>query len=68
MTLLAQKFCRCIKKVSKTLKVKKSDREGVAIAICTKTMLQDRRKKTLKRIRCKRKAVLETQPLLSAQH
>ena len=63
---LAQKFCRCIKKVSKTLKVKKASREGVAIAICTKTILQMGRKRTLKRIRCKKNPVLETQPLLSA--
>jgi hypothetical protein len=61
---LAEKFCRCIKKVGRTLKVKKNAREGVAIAICTKTMLQTARKRTLKKVKCGKKPVLQTQALL----
>lgn len=64
---LAQKFCRCVKGVSKTLKVKKAQREGVAIAICTKTMLQDKRRRTLRKVKCGTKPALETQALI-AQH
>ena len=62
---LAEKFCRCIKKVGRTLKVKKVAREGVAIAICTKTMLQVARKRTLKRVSCGKKPVLQTQALFT---
>ena len=58
---LAEKFCRCIKNVGRTLKVKKAAREGVAIAICTKTMLQVARKRTLKKFKCGKKPVLQTQ-------
>jgi len=48
----AQKFCRCIKSVRKTVKVRKgSTAEGAAIAICTKSILQ-RKGKTLKRVVC----------------
>jgi hypothetical protein len=62
---LAQKFCRCVKGVSKTLKVKKAQREGVAIAICTKTILQDKRRRTLRKVKCGKTPALETQALLS---
>jgi hypothetical protein len=62
---LAQKFCRCVKGVSKTLKVKKAQREGVAIAICTKTLLQDKRQRTLRKVKCGKTPALETQALLS---
>uniref|UniRef100_A0A6C0K8T4 Uncharacterized protein n=1 Tax=viral metagenome TaxID=1070528 RepID=A0A6C0K8T4_9ZZZZ len=48
----AKKFCRCIKSVKKTVKVRRgSTTEGAAIAICTKSMLQ-RKGRTLKRIKC----------------
>lgn len=62
---LAEKFCRCIKGVSKTLKVKKTQREGAAIAICTKTMLQDKRRRTMRKIKCGKKPALQTQALLT---
>ena len=51
----ANKFCRCIKKVAKTVKVRKgSTKEGAAIAICTKSILQTKGR-TLKRFTCKNK-------------
>ena len=49
-------FCRCVKKVKKTLKA-----EGRAIAVCTKSVLQTKGR-TLRKVRC-RDRVLETQPL-----
>jgi ribosomal protein S18 acetylase RimI-like enzyme len=49
-------FCRCVKKVKKTLKA-----EGRAIAICTKSVLQTRGR-TLRKVRC-RDHLLETQPM-----
>lgn len=49
------KFCRCIKAVRKTVKVRKgSQKEGAAIAICTKSVLQTKGK-TLRKISCKAK-------------
>ena len=65
---LAQKFCRCIKGVSKTLKVKKAQREGVAIAICTKTMLQVKRKRTLRKFKCGRQPFLALRELRAARY
>jgi hypothetical protein len=61
----ASKFCRCIKSVQKSVKLRsgrgKAAKEGAAIAICTKSILQSRGR-TLKRIRCRGKPMLETQP------
>ena len=67
---LAADFCRCIKKVRKTIKlrsgVKKTARRGAdakeaaAIGVCVKAVLQTRGK-TLKRFRCGKKAMLKTQ-------
>ena len=52
----AAKFCRCIKSVRKTVKLRsgrgKAAKEGAAIAICTKSILQSRGR-TLKRVRCR---------------
>jgi len=58
----ADKFCRCIKAVRKTLKrVRKgSTRESAAIAICTKSILQVRGR-TLKKFRCRKNKFLKTQ-------
>jgi len=64
---LAEKFCRCIRKVGKTLKVKKAQREGIAIAICTKSMLQEKRRRTLRKIKCGKKPKLNTQALLTGR-
>lgn len=63
---LAQKFCRCIKSVGRTLKVRKN-KEPIAIAICTKSMLQTARKRTLKKFKCGKKPELKTQHLIG-QH
>ena len=65
-------FCRCVKKVKKTLKARpgsisesgkkeRSAAEGRAIAICTKSVLQTKGR-TLRKVRCRDK-VLETQPM-----
>ena len=51
---LTNKFCRCIKGVRRKTK------EGIAIAICTKSVLQTRGK-TLKKFKC-RDNKLFTQP------
>jgi hypothetical protein len=58
-------FCRCIKSVRKTVKLRKGQkglkaRESAAIAICTKSVLQSRGR-TLKRFACKKKPFLLTQ-------
>ena len=63
---LASDFCRCIKKVRKTIKlrpgVKKtaSAVEAAAIGVCVKAVLQTKGK-TLKRFRCGKKMSLTTQ-------
>lgn len=55
---LAQEFCRCIKRVRKTVKVRPgqpktaAQREAAAIAICVQSVLQTRGK-TLKRFSCR---------------
>jgi hypothetical protein len=48
------KFCRCVKAVRKTVKVRKGSQEGAAIAICTKSVLQTKGK-TLRKFSCKTK-------------
>ena len=66
---LAADFCRCIKKVRKTIKLRpgvkntSAAREAAAIGVCVKSVLQTR-KKTLKRFRCGKKMMLTTQKLL----
>ena len=56
-TSLAKLFCRCIKKVRRTIKVRKGTKsttqakESAAIAICTRSVLGSRGK-TLKRFSC----------------
>lgn len=58
-----EKFCRCIKAVSKTLKRRpgqKGSNEGPAIAICVKSVIQ-KRGRTLKKFKCRAKAFLTTQ-------
>lgn len=63
---LAADFCRCIKRVRKTIKVrpgvKKTSgaKEAAAIAVCVKSVLQTKGK-TLKRFRCGTKTMLTTQ-------
>lgn len=63
---LAADFCRCIKKVRKTIKlrrgVKKTSaaKEAAAIGVCVKAVLQTKGK-TLKRFRCGKKMTLKTQ-------
>ena len=57
---IAQRFCKCIKKVRHTRKDKK---ESSAIAICVKSVIQSKGK-TLRKFRCKSKPMLETQNFL----
>lgn len=63
---LANDFCRCIKKVRKTVKLRnnrnksRKAKEKAAIGICVTSVLQTRGK-TLKRFRCGKKPYLLTQ-------
>jgi hypothetical protein len=64
----ADRFCRCIKSVSKTLKLRKGSgreaREKAAIAICVKSVLQSKGR-TLKKFSCRKGSKLITQrPLI----
>jgi hypothetical protein len=59
----ATSFCSCIKKVRKSLKnVHRKDKEGRAIAICVKSVLQTRGR-TLKKFKCRNGAMLKTQKM-----
>lgn len=58
------KFCRCIKKVKKTLKGSRKAKEGRAIGICVSSVLQKKRGVTLKKFKCRTKPMLITQPKL----
>lgn len=69
---LAQSFCHCIKRVRKTVKLRKQDKshknkrnekENAAIGICVKSVLHSRGK-SLKRFTCKKKTYLLTQKML----
>jgi hypothetical protein len=63
---LGREFCRCIKKVRKTVKVRQGQnkslkgKEKAAIGICVKSVIQSRGK-TLKRFKCTPKPYLLTQ-------
>jgi hypothetical protein len=63
---LAKEFCRCIKKVRKTVKVRPGQnktikgKEKAAIGICVKSVIQTRGK-TLKKFKCTPKPYLKTQ-------
>lgn len=65
---LSNEFCRCIKKVRKTVKVRPGQnkslkgREKAAIGICVKSVIQTRGK-TLKKFKCTPKPHLITQKL-----
>jgi hypothetical protein len=53
-TSLSKRFCKCIKKVKRTVRVRPGlspNKESAAIAICTKSMLYPRGR-TIKRVRC----------------
>lgn len=60
----ADRFCRCIKSVKKTLKLRggrgKEARERAAIAICVKSVLQSKGR-TLKKFSCRKGPKLITQ-------
>jgi hypothetical protein len=48
----ANTFCKCIKKVRKTIKPIKGNKESAAIAICVKSVLQTKGK-TLRKFKCR---------------
>ena len=63
----SDRFCRCIKAVRNTVKLRagmrgKDAREKAAIAICVKSVLQGRGR-TLKKFSCRKGAKLQTQKL-----
>ena len=59
---IGKRFCRCIKKVRKTIKARdKSTKEQGAIAVCVKSVLQTK-KKTLFKFSCKNGPKVKTQP------
>lgn len=63
---LGHKFCRCIKHVRKSVRLRKGlpkNKESAAIAICTKSLLHPCGL-TLKRVRCKPRPSLKTQKRL----
>ena len=57
---IGKRFCRCIKKVRRTVKARVNsgdlmkDKEKAAIAICVKSVLHSKGK-TIKRFTCRRK-------------
>jgi hypothetical protein len=63
---LGKELCRCIKKVRKTVKLRRGQNKSVkskekaAIGICVKSVIQTRGK-TLKRFKCRPKPYLLTQ-------
>jgi len=63
---LTKNFCHCVKKVRKTIKLRrgsprtKQEKESVAIAVCTKSVLQTRGL-TMRKVRCGSSARLLTQ-------
>lgn len=60
---VAKRFCKCIKKVKKTVKrLPGRSAESSAIAVCVKSVIQSRGK-TLRKFKCGRKPRLQTQPL-----
>jgi len=66
----ADRFCRCINAVKRTLKLRSGSgrgergniREKAAIAICVKSVLQNRGR-TLKKFSCRKGAKLQTQAM-----
>lgn len=63
---LADKLCRCIKNVRKTVKVRaKSSKESAAIGICVRSVLQTRGK-TLRRFSCGKTPKLNTKKLINS--
>lgn len=64
----AAKFCSCIKKVRKTIRLRpgqaktKKAKESAAIGTCVKAVLQTRGR-TLKKFTCDKKPTLQTQSM-----
>lgn len=63
---LARRFCRCIKNVKKTVRLRRGlpkNKEGAAIAICTKSLLYPKGL-TMKKLKCRPRPSLRTQKRL----
>lgn len=65
---LAKKFCRCIKQVRRTVHLrgkKKTEKakESAAIGICVRSVLQQKRGRTLKKFKCLKTPMLQTQAI-----
>ena len=64
-----KRFCRCIKHVRKTIKLRKGlpkNRESAAIGVCVKSVLQRKLKptgRTLRHFSCRKRQVI-TQPAI----
>jgi hypothetical protein len=59
----SEKFCRCIKKVRRSVRSPRGSPESAAIGICVKSVLQ-RHGRTLRRFKCGPKPKVQTQKLL----
>lgn len=65
-TMLAKRFCKCIKRVRKTVRARgvskqtSQAKESAAIAICTRSVLGSRGR-TLRKFKCGTRPKLETQ-------
>jgi hypothetical protein len=67
--MLAGKFCRCVKKVRRTVKARgtkqgKAQKESAAIAICVRSVLGTRGR-TLRKFKCGTRPRLQTQAPLN---
>ncbi len=68
-TMLAKRFCKCIKRVRKTVRARgvskqtPQAKESAAIAICTRSVLGSRGR-TLRKFKCGTRPVVQTQSFL----
>jgi hypothetical protein len=69
MKNLANNFCKCIKHVRKTVKLRKgikntkTQKESSAIGICVKSVIQKKRGRTLKKFKCGKNKFVITQKI-----
>jgi hypothetical protein len=63
---IGTRFCKCIKKVRKTIKSKKGTKEQAAIAICVNSVLHTKKKTLSKKFSCGNKpsVKLQSYPIL----
>lgn len=69
---LAEQFCSCVKSVRKTIRLRPGTpktpqgKEGAAIGVCVKSVLQTRRR-TLKKFKCRGTKGKGAKPMLMTQ-